>query len=284
MIHLAPLISPMGLPIALTSALVVTILAGCTGLHRNERVALIIGNSSYSHSASLKNPVHDASAISQAFNRLGFKVIEGRDLSRSAMDSQVQDFRQRLEKAEIAVLFYAGHGLQINHTNFLVPVDFNSQEEGELASRLFELDTVLSDMTQRARVSLVFLDACRDNPFKGDLTAKLSGGRSLAVDQMRGVRVVGEGLAEVKGRIGTLIAYATQPGNFAADGTGTNSPFTAALLKHLEDPGLEVRELLMQVRNSVVQETNGSQIPWDHSSLVENVYLKKKHRPPSPPP
>ncbi|MDH5587218.1 MAG: caspase family protein, partial [Nitrospirota bacterium] len=186
--------------------------------------------------------------------------------------------------AKVAVFFYAGHGLQLNNKNFLVPVDFDPRVEEYLGNQLIVLDTILQEMTRRTPVNVVFLDACRDNPFTDVLSARMTKGRSVAIDQHRGIQTVGTGLAEVKGSVGTLIAYATQPGNVAMDGEGDNSPFTLGLLQHLETPGLEVRELLMKVRGSVVEETSGVQIPWDHSSLMERFYFKKKRFRAPPPP
>jgi len=248
------------------------------------RVAMIVGNSSYIHSRALKNPRHDGDALSQAFTRLGFQVIEGRDLSKTDMEERLQDFYRALESAEVGVFFYAGHGLQLNNKNFLVPVGFDPGIDAYLGDQLIVLDTILNEMTRRTTVNLVFLDACRDNPFATALNARMTTGRSVAIDQQRGVQVVGTGLAEVKGSTGTLIAYATQPGNVAMDGVGENSPFTLGLLDHLETPGLEVRDLLIRVRGSVVKETNGAQIPWDHSSLMERFYFKKKQFRAPPPP
>jgi uncharacterized caspase-like protein len=241
-----------------------------------ERVAFIIGNSAYSHASPLKNPSNDASALAEAFTRLGFRVIQGRNLSHEGMERQMRNFYQYLGGAETAVFFYAGHGLVIDGKNFLVPVDFDPERDEYLTTQLVQLDSVLDEMANRAQHSLVFMDACRDNPFTATLVSKLAKGRSVPVDATRGVKVVGKGLAEAKGNVGMLIAYATQPGNVASDGSGAHSPFATGLLKYVDEPGLEVRELLSKVRMSVVGETAGQQIPWDHSSLTENYYLKKK--------
>jgi uncharacterized caspase-like protein len=249
-----------------------------------ERVAFIIGNSDYLHAEQLKNPGNDASALKAAFTRLGYQVIHGKDLSQERLTSQVRSFVERLVGVEVAVFFYAGHGLQIDGKNFLVPVDFDPNRQEHLTAQLVQLDIILEGMSKRARHTLVFLDACRDNPFTADLKSKLTSRGALSLDATRGVQVVGTGLAEVKGRVGTLIAYATQPGNVASDGVGLNSPFTSGLLKNLEKPGLEVRELLTKVRVSVVEETAGAQIPWDHSSLLDNFYIKKMPRRFVPPP
>jgi uncharacterized caspase-like protein len=249
-----------------------------------KRVALILGNSAYEHSTPLRNPVNDANALSKAFSRMGFKVIQGVDQNKLEMDNQIQLFSENLKGTELAVFFYAGHGIQLNFKNYLVPVDFNPQVDTNLISQLISLNNILHELEKKKCISIIFLDACRDNPLANKLSANLSSGRSLLIDEKRGVKVVGQGLAEVEGKAGTLIAYATQPGNVASDGDGKNSPFTEGLLKYIEQPGLEIRDMLSYVRVRVIKKTAEKQIPWDHSSLVKKVYFKKKKRRFAPPP
>lgn len=256
---------------------------GATAIAK-DRVALIIGNSGYMNTSRLKNPVNDGKALSAAFSRLGYQVTSGLDLKKVEMDSQIRSFSKRLKGAEVAVFFYAGHGMQLDGKNYLVPIDFDPQVYTNLIDRLISFDSILNEMSRGPRTNIVFLDACRDNPLAKSLAQGMASGRSLSIDGKRGLRIVGSGLAEVEGKVGTLIAYATQPGNVASDGTGDHSPFTAGLLEHIETPGLEVREVLTRVRVSVVRETNEKQIPWDHSSLVDNFYFKKKKKRPPPPP
>jgi uncharacterized caspase-like protein len=248
-----------------------------------ERVALIVGNSSYVHSGRLKNPVNDAVSLTTTFTRLGFAVTTGIDLTKEDMVAYVDSFSNNLKDAKVALFFYAGHGMALNGKNYLIPIDFEPKSDLDLMAQLISLDGILNEMAGGERVNIVLLDACRDNPLANSLTASMSSGRSLTIEE-RGVKVVGQGLAEMKGEVGTLIGYATQPGNVASDGAGTNSPFTQGLLKHLEEPGLEIREILTRVRVSVVKETDNKQIPWDHSSLVKDFYFKKKKRKPAPPP
>ena len=249
-----------------------------------KRTALVCGNSSYLYSSPIKNPVNDARAISEALDKLGFNVIRGTDLTKLEMDRQIAAFAKRLKDADIAIFFYAGHGLQLNMKNYLVPIDFNPNSNAYLITMLVSMDTILSKLEKEKRVSIIFLDACRDNPLANKLTANMGRGRSLLFDENRGVSVIRQGLAEVEGKAGTLIAYATQPGNIALDGTGRNSPFTEALLKYINIPGLEVRDMLTKVRVRVIKKTREKQIPWDHSSLVEEIYLKKKKKRFAPPP
>lgn len=248
------------------------------------RVALIVGNSAYTHTGMLRNPVNDATALTKAFTRLGFKVIHGINLTKSGMDNKIRLFSKLLDGAEMAVFFYAGHGMQLNFKNYLIPIDFDPYAGSNLISQLTGLDCIMSELEKREHVSIIFLDACRDNPLADQLASNLARGRSLSIDDNRGVKAVGQGLAQVEGEAGTLIAYATQPGNVASDGDGDNSPFTEALLKYLEEPGLDIRDMLSKVRMNVMKKTSDKQIPWDHSSLVKKVYFKKKKRRFAPPP
>ncbi len=252
--------------------------AGAAGAADDERVAFILGNAEYRHAKPLANPANDAQALAASFTRLGYEVIHGKDLTQAALAAQTRTFFDRLRGVEVAVFFYAGHGLQIDGRNYLVPVDFDPARKGALVEQLVPLDAIVEGMSRRARASLVFLDACRNNPFAAELKATLASGRAVELEPGRDARTVGTGLAEIRGRARTLIAFATQPGNVAADGSGANSPFTEGLLKNLEEPGLEVRELLTRVRVDVLQQTAGVQIPWDHSSLLSNFYLKKRPR------
>jgi uncharacterized caspase-like protein len=163
------------------------------------------------------------------------------------------------------LFFYAGHGLQVNGKNYLVPVDAKLERPGDLALDAVDIGNVLAQMEAEKRVNLIFLDACRDNPLARSLARSL-GTRSSAV---------GQGLASIQSAIGTMIAYATQPDNVALDGEGRNSPFTAALLKHIVTPGLEIGTLMKRVRADVIAATREKQVPWDHSSLIGDVILVK---------
>ncbi len=229
------------------------------------RVALVIGNGKYQFAAPLPNPPNDAADIALALRKLGFDVVEGRDLDRPGMDNAIRQFSRKLDGADIALFFYAGHGLQVNGKNYLVPIDAKLERPGDLALDAVDIGNVLAQMEAEKRVNLIFLDACRDNPLARSLARSL-GTRSSAV---------GQGLASIQSAIGTMIAYATQPDNVALDGEGRNSPFTAALLKHLVTPGLEIGALMKRVRADVIAATREKQVPWDHSSLIGDVILMK---------
>ena len=228
-----------------------------------ERVALVVGNAAYEQEiAALKNPVNDAAAVAAALRRLGFEVIEGRDLNEDDFYDKIIAFDDAARSAKVALFFYAGHGLQVDGRNYLAPVDLKLERKQDLRRHAIELAAVLEVM--RSETNLVILDACRNNPLAGELARPL--GLSRAVASSRG-------LARVQSASGTLIAYATEPGAVAADGTEDHSPYTAALLEHLETPGLSVHDLFTQVTASVLDSTDEKQKPWTHSSLSKIVRL-----------
>lgn len=227
-----------------------------------KRVALVIGNGAYTAAPPLWNPRNDANAVAARLGQLGFEVIPGLDLGRDAMEDKLGAFEEAISGVSAAMLFYAGHGLQVKGHNYLVPVDAEIRQEIQLKRRAFSLDEVLDIMARRARASLVFLDACRDNPFSRSLLAGMT-------EDERGRYLVRSGLAEVKASQGSFVAFATAPDNVALDGSGSNSPFTQALLTHIETPDVSVSDMMISVRNDVLRATGGRQEPWDQSSLRE---------------
>ena len=231
------------------------------------RVALVIGNSAYKFANPLPNPANDSADFAQALRDLGFAVIEGHDLDWHGMVAKTREFSAQLDKAELALVFYAGHGVQVDGRNYLIPVDAKLERVGDLDLDAVDLQTVLRPMEAERRVNLVFLDACRDNPFIHSLARSLGPTRSFSVAQ---------GLAQVNSAAGTMIAFSTQPDNVAQDGEGRNSPFTAALLKHVKTPNLEVEQMMKQVRVDVMAATQEKQVPWGHSSLIGDVYLNPR--------
>ena len=231
-----------------------------------KRVALVVGNSAYAHANALPNPVNDAGDMAKALAEVGFEVILGLDLTKQAFDGKVRDFARALEKADVALFFYAGHGLQASGRNQLVPVDAKLQVERDLDFEAISLDFVLKQMEldRDGKTNIVFLDACRDNPLARNL-ARSMGTRSVAI---------GQGLAQVQTGVGTFIAYSTQPGNVALDGEGRNSPFTAALSKSLRLPDRNLTAVMIEVRKDVLAATGGKQVPWDHSALTGDFYFQ----------
>ena len=228
-----------------------------------QRVALVIGNAEYRHTAPLRNPRNDAADVARALEGLGFDVIEGIDADKSAFGSMLREFAKAARGAEVTLFFYAGHGLQVEGENYLVPIDARLADEVDLDLEAFELAKFMRQM--RGGTNLVILDACRDNPLASNLVRSMGPTRSAAV---------GRGLGRVETGSGTLIAYATQPGNVADDGEGRNSPFTGALLAHIATPGLSVDALLARVTDDVMKGTGERQQPWRHSSLRKPFYFK----------
>ena len=229
-----------------------------------KRVALVIGNSAYRNTPPLPNPRNDAAAVAEALSRLGFAVRSGFDLDRAATEQALRAFGGALGDADVALFYYAGHGLQVDTRNFLVPVDARLASENDLPFEAVDLTLVLSLMERRPRINLVFLDACRDNPLAQNLARSMGASRSTAVSR---------GLAIAESGIGTLLVYATQPGNIALDGSGAHSPFTQGLLDYIATPEIEVRQMLTRVRGAVLQATGGKQVPWDHSSLTGDFFF-----------
>ncbi len=227
-----------------------------------KRVALVVGNSNYQHAPALKNPSNDAQDVAITLKRLGFEVIAGQDLDERGMAQKVRDFARSLEGADVALFFYAGHGVQAKGQNYLVPVSAALKVESDLDFETLPLDLVMKQMQRSARISLVFLDACRDNPLTRSLKA---GSRSTAI---------GQGLARIEEAAGMLIAFSTQPGNVALDGNGRNSPFTKALLNNIETAGATIGDMMIDVRKQVIAETGEKQIPWENSSLTGKFYFK----------
>ncbi len=250
---------------ARVGGLVVCIVALSVPALAEKRLALVIGNGAYKHAPALANPKNDAEAMTAALKRLKFEVIAGLDLDEVSTRRLLREFSEKLDgfgKEDVAVLFYAGHGLQVNGRNYLVPVDAKLERERDLDFQAVAFDFVQQLMEKTGQTNIVLLDSCRDNPLARTL-ARGMGTRSA----------IGRGLAEMRGINDTLIVYATNPGNVALDGKEKHSPFTEALLKHIEQPGLEVRHMISQVRAAVIAATRGQQVPWEAASLTRQVYL-----------
>jgi tripartite-type tricarboxylate transporter receptor subunit TctC/uncharacterized caspase-like protein len=243
-----------------------------------KRVALVIGNSAYKHTSELANPRNDAQDMAAALTTHGFQIIAGFDLDKPALDRKIRDFAVALQGAEVGAFFYAGHGLQVSGQNYIVPVDAQLTTESALDFEMVSLSLVHRIMEREAQTNILFLDACRDNPLARNL-ARAMGTRSAAI---------GRGLAAVESGAGTLISFSTQPGNVALDGTGRNSPFAGALVKHILSSNNDVSTLLINVRNDVMRETRRRQVPWEHSALTGQFYFRaqpgSKSIPPVTPP
>ena len=231
----------------------------------DKRVALVIGNSAYKNAPQLKNPVNDATDMAAALKRLGFDVITGLDLDYSSMRRLVRGFSEKLDGRRTSrCCFMPATACRSPARTTLCRSTPRSKVPADLDFGTIDLDLVLHSMEADTRVNIIFLDACRDNPLAANLARRL-GTRSATV---------GRGLAQVASGVGTLISFSTQPGNVALDGEGRNSPFTSALLKTIEQPGLSLGDIMIDVRNDVLASTDRKQVPWDNSSLTGQFYFK----------
>src|SRR5271157_2501498 len=220
------------------------------------RFALIIANGAYKDVPALANPPNDARDVAAALKSLGFKVTLGIDLDQAAMQRTIAEFAAESADADVSLLYYAGHGVQLAGRNYLIPVGAELHTVDDIATRTIPLDPVLAELGKGKGSHLVFLDACRNNPFAG-----------------AGVTLPSAGLARVGKLPGFFIAFATQPDNVAFDGGGRNSPFATALLGHLATPGADICSMMIAVRNDVFAATGGQQIPADESLLTRQFYF-----------
>jgi uncharacterized caspase-like protein len=242
--------------------------------HAEKRVALVIGNSAYRPQGELTNPRNDATDVAAALKGHGFQVIEGFDLDKVALDRKLRDFAAALAGADVGLFFYAGHGLQVEGRNYIIPIDAQLSTLAQLEVETTRFDVVQRIMESEDRTNILFFDACRNNPFARNL-AQAMGTRSTAI---------GRGLAPVQSGHGTLISFSTQPDNTAEDGIGRrNSPFSGALVRRLSSSNDEIMALLVDVRVDVMRETNRKQIPWEHTALTGRFYFKAGANPAPPP-
>ncbi|MGF7175223.1 caspase family protein [Azospirillum doebereinerae] len=231
-----------------------------TGIGAGERrVALVLGNSAYQHAPRLPNPVNDARAIAESLRSAGFELVGGGaqlDLDKAETERAIRSFGNKLAGSDVGLFYYAGHGLQMRGTNYLLPTSANLTKEADVRYELIDVEMVLDEMAlAESRLNIVILDACRNNPFGG-----------------RGFRAVSPGLAQMQAPAGTIIAYATQPGAVAADGNGDNSPYTEALSKALLVPGETVFDIFNDVGIAVKRNTGGVQQPWVAASPIEGRF------------
>ena len=245
--------------------LLVSLVVGCAS---PPGVALVVGNGDYPGSSALANPPRDARGISRELSRVGWDVTTLIDRPRTELDAAVRDFARAIERTDQALFYYAGHGMQVGGENYLVPIDFVPSDV-VLNRDLVAVTSLIEHLSADAPQLVVILDACRNNPLalrlresgaiRGVVFEDLSPGADL---------VVGDGLAEVRARSRTLIAFSTQPGHYALDGDGEHSPFTGALLDHLTERNKDIQWILRRVREDVMSLTSDEQVPWDHSSLT----------------
>lgn len=239
----------------------------------SRRVALVIGNGAYAHVKPLPNPTNDARAMAKSLRDIGFVVTEGTDLDRTAMQATIRDFLREAARAQVAVVYYAGHGVQIDGRNYLVPIDIQLRPGSGVTETMMDMDTIMAGLDDQIRTNILILDACRNNPMAPKVA---SAGPARDIEAGSGLAAPSTLGAGATRGAGTLIAFATAPGQVALDGEGANSPFSAALSRHIGTPGLEVQQMLTRVRAEVVAATKGKQVPWSNSSLLGEVYLAEK--------
>jgi uncharacterized caspase-like protein len=246
-----------GLPKLYRFFLAAALLLLCQPAWATKRVALVIGNSAYQNVALLPNPTNDGAVIASTLKNAGFDVVDSRhDLPANEMRRALRDFADRARDADIAVIYYAGHGMEVDGNNYLIPVDAKLERDTDVYDEALSLDRVLVSIEPAKQLRLVILDACRDNPFAKSMK------RTLAS------RAIGRGLAQVEpASPNTLIAYSAKAGSTALDGDSRNSPFTIALSKHLTTPGLDVRRAFGFVRDDVLKTTSNRQEPFVYGSL-----------------
>jgi tetratricopeptide (TPR) repeat protein len=240
---------------------------------RGTRMALIIGNGAYAHVKALPNPPNDARAVAKSLRDIGFTVSEGVDLDRAAMQKMTRDFLRDAARAQVAVVYYAGHGVQVDGRNYLIPVDVELKPGAGMTDAMIDMDTIMAGLDDQVRTNILIFDACRNNPMAQKVA---SAGANRGIEGASGLAAPTSLGAGATLGAGTLIAFATAPGQVALDGEGANSPFSAALSRHLGTPGLEVQQMLTRVRAEVVSTTKSKQVPWSNSSLLGEVYLAEK--------
>ena len=231
----------------------------CAEDEKLERFALVIGNQNYKASP-LRNALNDARSISDALAELGFRVSILEDANAVSMTNTINNFyaqaRNHKSTNKLAVVYYAGHAIQVNQANYLIPLNIKFDSQDTFITSLYHLSDLFSQMQNSPGLqNIVILDACRDNPFKGSFERPLA-----------------EGLAPVKAPAGTLIAFATEPGGLASDGKRGNGVYTKHLLRYLPE-SISVEEVFKKVRSGVAKDTRNNQIPWEHSSLLNEVYF-----------
>lgn len=227
------------------------------------RIALVIGNAKYNHATRLRNPANDIRDVAAAFRRLGFaEVIELYDLDKQRFVAELKSFGDKAAEADWAVVYYSGHGIQVEGQSYLIPTDARLIRASHTEDEAIPLNRVLSKVRDARKFRLVVLDACRDNPFL------------KRMEKSGGTRSFGRGLALIEPTRGVLVAYAARDGQLAQDGEGKHSPFTEAFLKHLKEPGIEIGLLFRKVRDSVLKRTGRSQEPFTYGSLPsEGLYF-----------
>ncbi|GMO24431.1 caspase family protein [Bradyrhizobium ottawaense] len=223
-------------------------------------MALVIGNGAYTSTAQLPNPSHDAEDVAASLKRSGFEVIQGIDLRQADMQDLTIRFARAASRADVAIFYYSGHAMQYNGVNYLMPVDATLTDEADL-KRFVRVDDIVNDLQQAKNLRILVLDSCRDNPLAE--TLKRSATRAASI---------GRGLSKVEAPRGTIVSFSTQSGQTAADGVGRNSPYTAAFLKHIEEPQ-EIGDVFRDISSDVYDASGKTQLPELSLSIIGKFYL-----------
>ena len=225
------------------------------------RVALVIGNGAYATTAKLPNPSHDAEDVAASLKRSGFEVFQGIDLRQADMQDLTIRFARAASKADVAMFYYSGHAMQYNGVNYLMPVDAVLSDEADL-KRFVRVDDIVNDLQQAKNLRILVLDSCRDNPL-AEMLKRSAATRAASI---------GRGLSKVEAPRGTIVSFSTQSGQIAADGTGRNSPYTTAFLKHIEEPQ-EIGEVFRDISSDVYDSSGKTQLPELSLSIIGKFYL-----------
>lgn len=242
-------------------------------IKNQKRVALVVGNADYQYLTPLRNPVNDAQALARILKERNFEVVLATNQSKSDLDQVVRQFSDKARGADLALYFYSGHGMQMEGSNWMLPVDAREiADKADMNIQANSMNVVFDQLMTRANTSVILLDACRDNPFVDQLARsenRTSGTKNLSLGR--------KGLARIESFSGdAYVAFATAPGKLAYDGRGRYSPFTEALLRHLDEPVVELESLMRNVRKDVKSATANEavpQVPWGNSALTQVVYL-----------
>lgn len=224
------------------------------------KYALVVGNADYQYLESLKNPINDAKDMSAQLAKMGFEVDDYTDVTKTDFLAAIKSFNRKVRNYDVVLFYYAGHGLEVGGKNYFVPVDALATSLGEVKKSCVSANAIIYSIKNlKSDANIIILDACRNNPFP------------LINDSS-----IGEGLALMDAPPGTLIAFSTAPGKVASDGTGRNGLYTDALLTHMASFDVELKEMFAMVRNQVVRKTNERQVPWESTSLTQQVVLRPK--------
>jgi Caspase domain/Protein of unknown function (DUF3363) len=250
----------------LASSLGVALVLWCVSLPHawaDKRVALVIGNGAYANAPRLPNPAHDADGVAAALKNINFEVIRGIDLDQAGMQDAVIRFARAAASADVGIFYYSGHAMQHNGVNYLMPVDAKLEDEADLY-RFAKVDDVLGYLQQVKALKILVLDSCRDNPLTETLKRSIGATRAVSIQR---------GLAAMQAPTGMIVSYATQAGRTAADGMGRNSPYTAAFLRHIEEPA-EIGDIFRDITADVFHVTGEKQLPELSLSIIGKFYLK----------